>query len=160
MPRTPHAPPTVAPRRGHPRAAIAVIAVGLVLIGLAMWVAHRTWRQHTAEGIAAGLVSNLGKDLPQAYGNGLVLERIVLEGKDIVMVIRSTRLSLAVAARDPVSFAEARSAEKALLLQFCDKRDVRLVLGQGLTVTRRFLDLEDRLFFEVTLAAQDCAGTL
>ena len=72
------------------------------------------------------------------------------------MLIRSTKLGLDTAARDKLRFEQARRDEKALMLPFCRNPDVRNLLDQGITLRRRYLDTQGRLFFDITLAASDC----
>ena len=102
------------------------------------------------------VVAEFQRGLPRDYGNGLVLESVSLQGTQIVMLIRSTRLGLDAAARDKLRFEQARRDEKALMLPFCNNPDVRALLDRGITIRRRYLDTQGRLFFDISLAASDC----
>ncbi|MFY2762811.1 hypothetical protein [Arenimonas sp. MALMAid1274] len=152
------APTTPQPDSRLPRVrlAIALIVVCLGLIGLAVWAAQRHWREASLLGITQGVVEDLSKDLPKAYGDGLVLESVRAEPGRVLMVVRSTRRSLDTASRDLRSLEIARTIEQQVMLGYCDNPSVKQVLSTGVVFVRRYLDLQDRLFFEVGLTAEDC----
>jgi hypothetical protein len=156
-PRQPaNATPTLSPRRGMPWLAWVVLALGSAVIAGAVWIYLRTPRLGTLEMASLAAVAEFQRGLPYDYGNGLVLETVSLQGTEIVMTIRSTRLGLDVASRDRLRFEQARRDEKAMMLPFCAYPEVRALLDQGITLRRRFLDTQGRLFFDITLAASDC----
>ncbi len=145
-----------APRRGLPALAWVVLAVGAAVISAAVWIFLRVPTAHPLQLESAAVVAQFQRSLPIDYGNGLVLETVALEGRNLVMTVRSTRRSLASAARDPQSFHRIREDERQLMLPFCDNRDVRRLLEQGIVISRRYLDTANQLFFEITLTAEAC----
>ena len=157
----PPAAPAPPPGPARTGLALALVAIGLALIAALVWLAYRTPAPvappvDPVHAIAAGMVRELEGDLPRDYGDGLVLERIGVEGRTIIMVMRSKGMTLAAAAADPARFATVRQEEQARLLTFCGNPDFRLVLDEGVVVTRRFLDREDRRFFDVSVSAAEC----
>ena len=157
MTRTPaSATPTPPARRSLPWLAWAVLVLGAAVIAGALWIYLRVPPIGPVELASRAVVAEFQRGLPRDYGNGLVLESVSLQGTQIVMVIRSTRLGLDTAARDKIRFEQARRDEKALMLPFCANRDVRALIDQGVTLRRRYLDTQGRLFFDITLAASDC----
>jgi hypothetical protein len=148
--------PPPAPRRGLPWLAWLVLALGAAVIAGAVWLYLRVPRIGPVEVASLAVVAEFQRGLPRDYGNGLVLESVTLQGTEIVMVIRSTKVGLDAASRDKLRFEQARRDEKALMLPFCANRDVRALIDQGVTLRRRYLDTQGRLFFDITLAASDC----
>lgn len=162
MPRPPtSASPSPSPRRGLPWLAWLVLGVGGLVIAGAVWIYLRAPAIGPIELASRAVVAEFQRGLPRDYGNGLVLEAVSLQGTEIVLTLRSTRIGLDDAARDKPRFEQARRDEKALMLRLCATRDVRALLNQGVTLRRRYLDTRGRLFFDITLAASDCrpAGT-
>ena len=90
--------------------------------------------------------------LPREYAPGLMLERVAFEGPALVMTIRALSRSVPEAGDS----SEVARAEKALMLPLCDYPDVVFLLSRGVVLKRRFIDSQDRMFFEITLAAADC----
>ena len=157
MTRTPASDtPTPSSRRSLPWLAWAVLVLGAAVIGGALWIYLRVPPIGPVELASRAVVAEFQRGLPRDYGNGLVLESVTLQGTQIVMVIRSTKLGLDAASRDKLRFEQARRDEKALMLPFCANRDVRALIDQGVTLRRRYLDTQGRLFFDITLAASDC----
>lgn len=155
-PRPASAMPTPTPRRGLPWLAWLLLGLGGAVIAGAVWIYLRVPKIGPVEVASLAVVAEFQRGLPRDYGNGLVLESVSLQGTEIVMVIRSTRVGLDAAARDKLRFEQARRDEKALMLPFCANRDVRALIDQGITLRRRYLDTQGRLFFDITLAASDC----
>lgn len=150
-------PPAQAPSpRRVPRLAWVVLALGAAVMAAAVWIYLRVPTVTPLQLESLRVVAEFQRNLPVDYGNGLVLESVALEGRHLVMIVRSTRRTLASAARDPVSFHRIREDERALMLPFCDNRDVRRLLDQGLVISRRYLDTANLLFFEITLTADTC----
>ena len=157
MTRTPASDtPTPPARRSLPWLAWAVLVPGAAVIAGALWIYLRVPPIGPVELASRAVVAEFQRGLPRDYGNGLVLESVTLQGTQIVMVIRSTKLGLDAASRDKLRFEQARRDEKALMLPFCANRDVRALIDQGVTLRRRYLDTQGRLFFDITLAASDC----
>ncbi|HEU0152882.1 MAG TPA: cadherin repeat domain-containing protein [Arenimonas sp.] len=158
-------PPAPAPPPGPARTGLALglIGAGLGIIALLVWLAYRTPPPVLApadpvQAIATELVRKLNADLPRDLGDGLVLERMDVEGRNIIMTMRSRGMTLAEAARDPALFAQVKLDEQARLLSLCRNADFALVLDEGVVITRRFLDRENQRFFDVSVAAADCAS--
>lgn len=157
MTRTPASDtPTPPARRSLPWLAWVVLVPGAAVIAGALWIYLRVPPIGPVELASRAVVAEFQRGLPRDYGNGLVLESVTLQGTQIVMVIRSTKLGLDAASRDKLRFEQARRDEKALMLPFCANRDVRALIDQGVTLRRRYLDTQGRLFFDITLAASDC----
>ena len=153
---TPPTAPSSRARTGLPWLAWALLALGAAVIAGAVWIYLRVPPIGPVELASRAVVAEFQRGLPRDYGNGLVLESVSLQGTQIVMLIRSTKLGLDTAARDKLRFEQARRDEKALMLPFCRNPDVRNLLDQGITLRRRYLDTQGRLFFDITLAASDC----
>ena len=157
---SPASPP---PGPARTRLALGLIAAGLAAIAGLVWLAYRTPPPVLApadpvEAIAAELVRRQNADLPRDLGDGLVLERMAVEGRTLLMTMRAQRMTLAEAARDPALFARVKQEEQARLLSLCRNADFALVLDEGVVITRRFLDRNDQRFFDVSVAAADCAN--
>lgn len=158
----PPAAPAPPPGPARTGLALGLIAGGLAVIAALVWLAYRTPAPVLApadpvQAIAAELVRKQNADLPRDLGDGLVLERLDVEGRTIVMTMRSRGMTLAEAARDPALFARVKLDEQARLLSLCRNPDFALVLDEGVVITRRFLDRDDQRFFDVSVAAADCA---
>lgn len=156
MTPAPSSGPATPPRRGVPLLAWIVLALGAAVLGAAVWIYLRVPTVDPVHVESLAVVAEFRQNLPVDYGNGLVLESVALQGRHLVMTVRSTRRTLASAARDPASFRRIRDEERRLMLPFCDNRDVRRLLDQGVDISRRYLDTTDQLFFEVTLTAETC----
>ncbi|GAB2504046.1 cadherin repeat domain-containing protein [Arenimonas alkanexedens] len=157
-------PAASAPPPGPARTGLALglIGAGLAIIVLLVWLAYRTpapvlTPADPVQAIATELVRKLNADLPRDLGDGLVLERMDVEGRTIVMTMRSRAMTLAEAARNPALFAQVKLDEQARLLSLCRNADFALVLDEGVVITRRFLDRDNQRFFDVSVSANDCA---
>ena len=133
-----------------------VLVAGLGTIAAGWWWAERRQQAGATDARAQALLAEFRKGLPSAYAPGLELEDVRLVDRDLVMTIRSQKRQ--VGDQPPgQSLAQVQRAEYALLLQLCDNTDVVYLLARGVTLRRRFIDAQDRLFFEVKVGADDCA---
>lgn len=130
-----------------------VIVAGLAIIAGGWWLADRRARERDAVAQVQAVLAQFQQGLPRDYAPGLVLERVQFEGTALVMTIRSLNRSVA----ESGDMSQVAQAEKALMLPLCDSRDVRFLLARGVVLVRRFVDSQDRVFFETTLAGDDCA---
>jgi hypothetical protein len=140
---------------GNPRWLLpTVLVAGLAIIAAGWWMAEqRTRRNADALRIQATL-DEFQAGLPREYAPGLVLERVAFEGTDLVMTIRSLTRTVPEAGSD---LQQVAAAEKALMLPLCDNADVVFLLARGVGLKRRFVDHQDRVFFEISLTSADCA---
>lgn len=145
--------------QGSPRWVVALVIVGgLAIIAGGWWNADRRMvkvreAQATADRTQA-IIDQFQKGLPRYYAPGLELHRIAFEDDDLVMTIRSLKRRA-----DPsdTGMAEVAQAEKTLMLPLCDQPDVLFLLARGIAIKRRFVDADDRIFFEISLTSADCA---
>jgi|GEM_PF-5498786 len=135
-----------------------VVAAGVALIATGWWRAGQRAEvsKREAEGVreVQAVLEEFRKGLPREYAPGLRLEAVHFEGQDLVMTIRSLGRNVADAGPELQQVAQG---EKALMLPLCDNGDVIYLLARGVTLKRRFVDRQDRIFFEITLASADCA---
>jgi len=137
-----------------------VLVAGLAIIGGGWWFAEqRAAKARETVAIAArmqAIVDQFQQGLPRAYAPGLELQRVGFEGSDLVMTIRSLNRRLpADGATDP-NLVQVAQAEKALMLPLCEQPDVLFLLARGVSIKRRFVDVDGKLFFEISLASADC----
>jgi hypothetical protein len=141
---------------------ILLIALGLGLAAAALWQRYspEARAQAQSRAVADAVLAEFGKDLPKPFGEGLVLEHIAFEGKQLVFIIRSTSRLAADAVRDPQSLDAVRAAEQAQMVAFCKNDDLLYLLSRGMVATRRFVDSKGDRFFDVSITGADCAKTL
>ena len=134
-----------------------VLVAGLAIIAGGWWLAERrAAEQRATVAIAArmqSIVDDFQKGLPRPYAQGLELQRVEFEGSDLVMTIRSLNRR---ANPDDPAIGQVAQAEKALMLPLCDQPDVLFLLARGVVIKRRFVDMDDKRFFEISLASADC----
>lgn len=135
-----------------------VLVAGLAIIAGGWWMAEQRSRQAAEAAADAGridqVLAEFQKGLPREYAPGLMLERVAFEGTDLVMTIRSLTRTVPETGGD---LQQVAAAEKALMLPLCQHGDVLFLLARGVTLKRRFVDHQDRLFFEISLTSADCA---
>ncbi|OHE81017.1 MAG: hypothetical protein A2X76_00585 [Lysobacterales bacterium GWF1_69_6] len=129
-----------------------VLVAGLGIIAGGWWLAERRARENDALAKVQAVLEGFQQGLPREYAPGLMLERVAFEGPALVMTIRALSRSVPEAGDS----SEVARAEKALMLPLCDYPDVVFLLSRGVVLKRRFIDSQDRMFFEITLAAADC----
>jgi len=131
-----------------------VLVAGLAIIAGGWWMAEQRSRRAADAGQVDAVLAEFQKGLPREYAPGLVLERVAFEGPDLVMVIRSLTRTVPEAGGD---MRQVAAAEKALMLPLCENGDVLFLLARGVSLKRRFVDHQDRVFFEISLTSADCA---
>ena len=139
-------------KKSPPWLIVLVLVAGLGIIAGGWWLAERRARENDALAKVQAVLEGFQQGLPREYAPGLMLERVAFEGPALVMTIRALSRSVPEAGDS----SEVARAEKALMLPLCDYPDVVFLLSRGVVLKRRFIDSQDRLFFEVTLAAADC----
>ena len=131
-----------------------VLIAGLAIIAGGWWMAEQRSQQAADAGRVDSVLAEFQKGLPREYAPGLTLEQVAFEGSELVMTIRSLTRTVPEAGPDMQAVA---AAEKALMLPLCQHGDVLFLLARGVTLKRRFVDHQDRIFFEITLTSADCA---
>lgn len=131
-----------------------VLVAGLAIIAGGWWMAEQRSRRAADAGQVDAVLAEFQKGLPRDYAPGLVLERVAFEGTDLVMTIRSLTRTVPESGADMQQVAQA---EKALMLPLCGNGDVLFLLARGVAIKRRFIDHQDRVFFEISLTSADCA---
>ena len=140
---------------GNPRWLLpTVLVAGLAIIAAAWWSAEQRTRRSADAGRVQAALDEFQQGLPREYAPGLMLERVAFEGTDLVMTIRSLTRTVPEAGSD---MRQVAAAEKALMLPLCQHPDVLFLLARGMALKRRFVDHQDRVFFEISLTSADCA---
>lgn len=98
----------------------------------------------------------LGADLPQPYFEDLVTESASIEGRRLVLLVRSPEGDADVTRASP-RFDELRESEQAQMQELCLHPALAPLFGSDVVFVRRFVDRHDKVFFESTLPARDCA---
>lgn len=139
-----------------------LIALGFGLAAAALWQRYRPEAQLQARNraVADEVLAAFGKDLPKPFGEGLVLEHVMFEGRHLVFIIRSTSRLATESARDPQRLRAVQAAEQEQMVAFCKNDDLVYLLSRGMVATRRFVDAKGDRFFEVSITGADCAKTL
>ena len=146
------------PPRPRPRRllGLAVAAAVLAVLATAGWQAKRLWdaRQFARE--VDAVLADFRRQLPLPHGPGLVFEQVAFEGDSLVMLVRAQKRRVG----DPdgrSSREQVRQAEHQLLRALCGDDAITYLLARGVSIKRRFIDPDGRLFFEVELTGRDCA---
>lgn len=103
-------------------------------------------------------IAALGKQLPAPYRDGLVVESVHRHGDDLVLVIRSPDITLAMAKARPEVFDALRADEQEAMRELCGEAALAPVYAAGGGMRRRFVDADGATFFEATLKASDCSS--
>ena len=103
-------------------------------------------------------IATLGKQLPAPYRDGLVVESVHRHGDDLVLVIRSPDITLAMARAKPEVFDALRADEQEAMRELCGEAALAPVYAAGGGMRRRFVDADGAVFFEATLKASDCSS--
>lgn len=99
---------------------------------------------------------DLNKALPQPYVDGLVMEHAQVVEDRLVIDIRIPDTSLA--SLDPEKIPVIRKQEEGdLIIAACQDAALRGVLDAGAKVSRRFIDQDRKLIFEIVASKADCA---
>ncbi len=98
---------------------------------------------------------DVGKQLPLAYRDGLMVESALVEGDTLVLLIRNPEGEAAKVRKHP-RYGELVQDEQAAMLELCAWPALSPLHGSDARLTRRFVDRNDGLFFETTLPIRDC----
>ena len=98
----------------------------------------------------------LAADLPQPYFEDLVTESASIEGRLLVLLVRSPEGD-AHRTREHAQFEQLRQSEQDQMHSLCALPAVQALAGSDAVLVRRFVDRHDKLFFETVLPARDCA---
>lgn len=101
-------------------------------------------------------VEEIGAQLPRPYRDGLVVESVRRDGDDLVLVIRSADITVAMARARPEVFDALRADEQDAMLALCDEPALAPMRAAGGGARRRFVDADGAVFFDATLKASDC----
>ena len=101
-------------------------------------------------------IAALGMQLPAPYRDGLLVESVHRHGDDLVLVIRSPDITLAMAKARPEVFDALRADEQEAMRELCGEAALAPVYAAGGGMRRRFVDADGATFFEATLKASDC----
>lgn len=133
---------------------VRLFAIGGVLL-LAACTGGRGGTQQALKQVRAALAPTL----PKPYIEDLVIVSVAIEGNALVEVIRSP-LGTAAKTRANPRFNELRQAEEAELRGWCRDPAIQPLLNTDAALTRRFVDRNDGVFFEVTMAARACSAAI
>ena len=95
------------------------------------------------------------KQFPIPYRDGLSVESAHVEGNTLVLLIRNPEGEAAKVREHPL-YGELMQGEQDAMQELCAWPALRPLHGSEARVTRRFVDRNDDLFFETTLAISDC----
>ena len=98
----------------------------------------------------------LAADLPEPYFEDLVTESAMLEGERLVLLVRSPEGD-ADKTRGHPQFELLRQTEQDEMHTLCSHPALARLTGGEAVPVRRFVDRHDKLFFETTFPARDCA---
>lgn len=101
--------------------------------------------------------TQIAAELPAPYFEDLVTESVAIDGKRLVLLVRSPEGD-AVKTREQPQFAALRDSEQREMQQLCDLPAIRPLLETDAVLVRRFVDRQDKVFFEATLPARECAN--
>lgn len=101
-------------------------------------------------------IAALGKQLPTPYRDGLIVDSVHRHGDDLVLVIRFSDATVAMAKAKPDLFEALRRDEQGAMAELCTDQALAQVYAAGGGVRRRFVDADGALFFETMLKASDC----
>ena len=108
-----------------------------------------------APGNAGTARDTANKQFPLAYRDGLSVESAHVEGNTLVLLIRNPEGEAAKVREHPL-YGELMQGEQDAMQELCAWPALRPLHGSEARVTRRFVDRNDDLFFETTLAISDC----
>lgn len=97
----------------------------------------------------------LGANLPEPYFEDLVTESVIVQGRRLVLVVRSPGGDADKTRQHP-QFERLRQSEQEEMRTLCALAPVQALAGTDVVLVRRFVDRQDKVFFETTLPARDC----
>ncbi len=98
----------------------------------------------------------LAAELPQPYFEDLVTESARVEGRMLMLLVRSPGGD-ADRTRGHARFGQLHQSEQAQMYELCALPAVQALSGSDAVLVRRFVDRHDKLFFETVLPARECA---
>lgn len=101
-------------------------------------------------------LQEIGAQLPRPYRDGLVVESVHRDGDELVLVIRSAEITVAMAKARPAVFDALRDDEQAAMQALCADPLFAPLHAAGGGVRRHFVDADGAVFFDATLKASDC----
>lgn len=100
--------------------------------------------------------AQLAAGLPSPYFEDLVTESASVEGKRLVLLVRSPEGDADKTRQQP-QFDALRESEQREMQQLCAQPALRPLFDTDTVLVRRFVDRHDKVFFETTLPARACA---
>ena len=95
--------------------------------------------------------------LPTPYFEDLVTESASIEGRRLILLVRSPEGD-ASKTRQHEQFGELRESEQQQMHALCALPAIRPLFGTDAILVRRFVDRKGGVFFETELPVRDCAG--
>jgi len=106
------------------------------------------------------VISDYSKNLPLTYQPGVIAESAHRHGNDVVIVLRFAEKTVAQAQTEKANnLVELQSSEQTAMNDLCQAPEFASLLQANGGVRRRFIDSKSAVFFEVKLAASQCANT-
>lgn len=93
--------------------------------------------------------------LPAPYFEDLVTESAMVEGDRLILVVRSPDGD-ADKTRQAPAFDALRQSEQQQMQGLCALPAIQPLIGTDAVLVRRFVDRNDKLFFETELPAREC----
>lgn len=97
--------------------------------------------------------------LPKPYTDGLIVEHEQVEGNRLVTEIRIPDVGLDSLKKEMLAVMQ-RQEQGDLVTVACKDRQLKSLLQSKAEVSRRFLDKDHKLIFEVVVAPADCGKAL
>ncbi len=98
---------------------------------------------------------SIAATLPEPYFEDLITESISVDGKRLVMQIRSPAGD-ADKTREAPGFEILKQSEQDEMRALCTWPAIQPLIGGDTILVRRFVDRHDKLFFELEFPARDC----
>jgi hypothetical protein len=99
----------------------------------------------------------LAAELPAPYFEDLATESASIEGRRLVLLVRSPEGD-AEATREHPQFELLRQSEQEQMRDLCAHPAIEPLHRTDVTLVRRFVDRHGKVFFETALPARDCAS--
>jgi hypothetical protein len=94
--------------------------------------------------------------LPKPYADGLIVEHEQVEGNRLVTEIRIPDVGLDSLKQDMLATMQ-RQEQGDLIAAACKNKPLKALLQSKAELSRRFLDKDRKLIFEVVVSSADCA---
>ncbi|MBD9478939.1 hypothetical protein [Pseudoxanthomonas sp. PXM02] len=101
--------------------------------------------------------AKIAATLPAPYFEDLVTESVDVDGKRLVLRVRSPAGD-AVKTREAAGFGVLKQSEQRALYDLCALPEIVPLIDSDAILVRRFIDRNDALFFEVQLPARECTS--